>query len=68
MGRRVAIAEPRPAREGYTYLVAPDGVASCSVAGVEYRVDDQGAVQVPAAAVAALLEHGFSVPAAESDG
>jgi hypothetical protein len=42
-------------------LKAPKNVGSCSHDGEQYQVDDDGLVEVPAAAVAALVEHGFEI-------
>jgi hypothetical protein len=43
-------------------LQAPDNTTSASYAGVEYRVDEYGQINVPDAALDALSSHGFYVP------
>lgn len=43
-----------------TKLQAPEGCTGASFDGVEYEADKNGVVEVPAAAAAELLSHGFT--------
>jgi hypothetical protein len=43
-------------------LKAPENCGGCSFDGTEYEVDEKtGTVEVPEAAVASLLDHGFTI-------
>lgn len=42
-------------------MKAPEGSSGCSFDGEEYKVAKDGTVEVPAEAVAQLMNHGFVV-------
>lgn len=50
---------PRLAQPGNVLLVAPDGATGCSVAGVQYDVDEGGILEAPCAIVAILAAFGY---------
>lgn len=51
--------EPAPAAPEGSAVIFGEPGSSCSFEGVSYALDDSGHATVPAAAVAALLSHGF---------
>lgn len=55
-------ADAPEAEEGRVVMLAPEGSTGCSHNGENFEADDDGFVQVPPEAVAALLDHGFTLP------
>lgn len=49
-------------------MKAPEGTTGCSFNGEEFKVAKDGTVEVPAAAVAQLMDHGFTVVASKEGG